>query len=236
MSNDLGNAGFGQKVFPIPHLNAGLTYVGTYEINGKSAQDWLNDFIAGSFFLYAQMDDFVKALTRLLNSEMREIEFKKATIIHVCGYQTHNSKSYIQHWHISNVTLDLPGEYSDPRTEFDFYTDFDTFKNAEHRELIISNTKIRSNRQYFINGFTSGRYAANYVIGVLETTLSAIWNMGQFRFRAPANIFETANVLRLYYTIIIELFKISEYNAMYIGGEIQTYLLPMPPNIDLESI
>lgn len=74
LSNNEGNAGFGQKVFPIPHLNASLAFSGVYSINGKSVDRWMNEFITNSFFTSETIEEFTKELAERINREMLDFE------------------------------------------------------------------------------------------------------------------------------------------------------------------
>jgi hypothetical protein len=235
LSNDSGNAGFGQKVFPIPHLNAGLAYSGSYNINGRTVDKWMTDFIIGSYHLYDTIESFTSGLSNSLTSEMREQELNICTIIHIAGFQQVDSNSHIEHWHISNTGLFPDGSYDTPSKEFKYHNDFNSWLKKEHREHIIQNETDYMYRQYYINGLSSGRISANQVIHVLEHTLIDIWSRHDNKFRKPENLFETSNIIKMYFGVVIELFKMSDYNALYIGGEIQTHLIPIPQNLDLNN-
>ena len=235
LSNDHGNAGFGQKVFPIPHLNAGLAYSGSYNINGSTVDKWVTEFITGSFHLYDTIEKFTSGLCESLTKEMLEHELELCTIIHISGFQQIDSMSHIEHWHISNTGLLPNGSYDEASKEFKFHCDFNTRLNKQHREHIIQNQSDFVYRQYFINGLSSGRISANQLIHVLELTLNDIWSKGDNKFRKPENIFETGNVIKLYFEVVIQLFKMSDYNALYIGGDVQTHLIPVPQNLDLNN-
>ena len=69
LSNKKGNAGFGQKVFPISFLKAGVTYSGLYEIGGQDIDDWLNQFIRNESFITNSIELFVENLCNQLNLE-----------------------------------------------------------------------------------------------------------------------------------------------------------------------
>lgn len=235
LSNDQGNAGFGQKVFPIPHLNSGLAYSGSYNINGSTVDKWITEFISGSFHLFETIENFAFGLRDSLTREMREHELEFCTIIHIAGFQQMDSMSHIEHWHISNTGLFPDGSYDKPSKEFKCQCDFNTRLNQQHREYIIQNQSDYIYRQYFINGLSSGRISANQLIHVLELTLNDIWSKSGNNFRKPENIFETGNIIKLYFEIVKQLFKMSDYNALYIGGDVQTHLIPAPQNLDLNS-
>ncbi len=238
LSTRSSNAGFGQKVFPIPHLNSALAYTGSYSIGGKDAFDYLNEFIINSSLYTPNLEDFVNQLSGRLTSDFRDFELKHPTIIHLAGYQRIDFKSYLQHWHISNTGLNsLTGQYDVMFDEFHIGEDFNSQRRSNDRKLIKEVfPKHALNNKFFINGFAPGRIAARGIIAQMEQLLFQVWQTSDWKFRPPSNIFEVANILRLNLNYVCELFKVSDYPALYVGGEIQTYLIPAPADLDLSDI
>ena len=227
-----GNAGFGQKVFAIPHLNAGLAYSGSYTIDGDSVDKWVTSFITGSYHTTTTIEEFGTQLRQELNGQMREYEFNHVTIIHICGYQVENHNSYLQHWHLSNSGLNKEtGLYDPTKQEFHLLNDFNTQTNQVQNDFLSALHENSQNHQFFINGFPEGRIAANYIKQTLGQVFNHIWNQATWHFNPPSNLFETANVLKTYYTVVKELFKMSDHAALYVGGETQTHLIPAPQNL-----
>src|SRR5438045_839472 len=98
LTSSLGNAGFGQKIFPIAHLNGSLAYSGAYSVNGKSVDSYINDFIVRSAFTVRSFKEFVNDLTNSLSSEMRPEEIGEPTIIHIAGYEEDEQfRNHVQH-------------------------------------------------------------------------------------------------------------------------------------------
>ncbi len=233
LTDDNGNTGFGQKVFPIPHLNAGLAHSGCYRINGQRIDDWMNEFINGSAFVTNTLQEFTHQLCETLNKVMRDDEISVISIIHICGYPTTDYQSDLEHWHISNCTLDPKnGNYLGPNPEFHFECDFNSRDNKDHRNDLINLDNDSLGNIYYINGFPPGRISANFLRMEVEKALAAIWRQPDWGFRKPQNLFETSQVLELNFHIISELFKMSSYKALYIGGKTQTHLIPVPQNIN----
>ena len=231
LSEPNSNAGFGQKIFPIPHLNSGLAYSGSYTIGGKSADWWIIDFITRSVYLTDTLGEFTQLLCIGLTAEMRDYEIKAATIIHLAGFKKELYESHIEHWHISNTGLNQNGIYDTSHTEFHHENDFSSFRNGIQREMLIKFYKDAFERQLYINGFSPGRVTALIIIKEIEKLMNWVWGNSEWKFRKPASLFETANLLKLNLAYVCELFKMSDYNALYIGGEIQTHLIPAPQDL-----
>jgi hypothetical protein len=232
LSTNAGNAGFGQKVFPIPHLNAALAYSGAYGINNESIDIWMTNFISGSVFTNQTINEFVTDLTATLTAEMSQNEFGQGNIIHIAGYQKTDNFNHLEHWHIANMGLQQDGDYSIPANNFHNGNDFNSRKVQSNREFLIQLDEDPINHQFYINGFPPGRISALRLKHSIDNTLNQIWNHPEWMFRKPVNLFESASIVKLYYTFIAELFKISDHAALYIGGETQTYLIPAPQNLN----
>lgn len=236
LSNDRGNAGFGQKLFPIPNFNACIAYTGAYSINNQELDQVLNEFVIGACHVYSSIYEIVEALTSLLNTTMNEIEFDIQTIIHVAGYQNQGDVCSVEHWHISNTGLNDDGTYQPTRGEFIFHNDFDSYNNPHHRNLIIQMENRSQIYQFFINGYPPGRISIRIIMESINESIQRILSNANWNFRAPRNLFEFASQIKLSFYVVCELFKMSDYNALYVGGEIQTYLLPKPQNLDLTPL
>jgi len=231
LTNNTGNAGFGQKVFPIPHLNSSLAYSGIYTINGQEVDNWINGFISGSFFTVGSIEEFTSQLTDRLNNEMRDHELSEITIIHIAGYSNIENNSHAEHWHISNTGLLEDGSYSQAEANFHYSNDFNSRLNINQRALLTQFDNNPLNHQYYINGFPPGRISSVVIKRTIDNALNYIWEQPNWQFNRPNNIFEFANIVRLYFDFVIRLFLMSNYNALYIGGEIQTHLIPVPQDL-----
>lgn len=228
-----GNSGFGQKVFPIPFLNAALTYTGLYEIQGIDLDVLMTEYIANEVFITTTIEEFVSILTTRLNADFRGLPNDSA-IIHVCGYSRIEYQSFLEHWHISNVNLDTTtGNYTN-RGYFDFANDFNTNTNITDRESLQIMDDHPDKHRFYINGFPPARISMLAIKRDLERVLNQISNQENWSFRPPKNIFESANKLKQYYKLIEEMFKMSDYEALFVGGETQTYLIPAPPDLNKE--
>ncbi|MFN8306158.1 MAG: hypothetical protein U0T79_05255 [Ferruginibacter sp.] len=232
LSTNAGNAGFGQKVFSIQYLNAGLSYSGSYKIDGLPADEWLTQFITGAVFLHSTIGDFVNALSERLTAQMRDDEFSAGTIIHIAGYHKVENESYLEHWHISNMRLQGDGYYTKPENNFHHSNDFNSRTNEEHRKILIALDRSSTDHQFYINGFPPGRISAVHLKFTIDQALNQIWDTPGWNFRKPTNQFESNTIVKLYFHLIAELFKISDHNALYIGGDTQTLLIPTPQDLN----
>lgn len=59
----------------------------------------------------------------------------------------------------------------------------------------------------------------------------AVWNNPEWKFRGPRSLAETKLIVELYLQIVTMLFRMSDYPAPYIGGPVQTCVVPQPENI-----
>ncbi|MFN9109692.1 MAG: hypothetical protein ACK5XN_06445 [Bacteroidota bacterium] len=225
-----GNSGFGQKVFPVPYLNAGVAYSGLYEIGGQDIDDWMNEFINDESFIKGSIEDFVQNLTKRLNADFKG-SLTDMAIIHICGYSKYNFVTHCEHWHISNSSLDKKtGNYS--RNErFEYHIDFNSRTSKENLHLLKSFDIHPNNNQFFINGFPPARISFMAIKKQLEDIIVQITNREKWSFRPPKNLFETSNYIKIYFSIIGELFKMSDHEALFVGGETQTYLIPAPSDL-----
>lgn len=148
LTTDTGNYGFGQKIFPIPHLNASLAYSGSYYINGNIIDQWMNEFITGSYFTAESISEFTEQLTARMSTEMREEELSKISIVHIAGYHQYDNNSHAEHWHISNTGLKPDGSYSPAQDEFHFSNDFNTRTVIDHRQILRSFDANPLNHQF----------------------------------------------------------------------------------------
>lgn len=231
LSTSKGNAGFGQKVFPVPNLNSALSYSGSYSVNGETIDKWMNNFILSTYAYSKSIEEFTENLSRKLTSEMRDYEIAQPTIIHIAGYSKGELFSHVEFWHISNTGLQDDGEYSVGKSEFNFENDFNSLKNPKDEENLAGFDKHPLLNQWFINGFPPGRITHQYLKQKLDPFLAEIWKIDGWKFREPRNIFESAEIIKTYFQLLIKLFVMSDYPAMYIGGEIQTHLIPAPPDL-----
>lgn len=231
LTTDSGNTGFGQKIFPIPHLNSSLAYSGTYYIDGRQVDEWMNEFVTGTFFTAKTIEEFTRQLTERMSREMRPNEIDAVSIVHVAGFQKFDNQSYLEHWPISNTGLQGDGNYSKPGTGFSCLNDFNSRTKKEHRDFLIRMDETSFNHVMYINGIPEGRMSYMHIKNEMDKVLNDIWNKKGWNFRPPENLFESASIVKLQFDFVSQRFKLSHHNALYIGGEIQTNLIPVPQDL-----
>jgi hypothetical protein len=231
LTTDFENTGFGQKIFSIPHLNASLSYSGTYYIDGRQLDEWMSDFVMGAFFTAVTIEEFTQQLAERMTREMRPNEINAVSIVHIAGFHQHNNQSHLEHWHISNAGLQRDGNYSSPRTDFGYSNDFNSRTKKEHRDFLIKMDESSIYSAMYINGFPEGRISYMHIKTEMDKILNGIWSESGWKFRPPKNLFESASIVKMLFEFVAHLFKLSNNKALYVGGEIQTNLIHAPQNL-----
>jgi hypothetical protein len=192
----------------------------------------MSEFIAGSFFINSTISEFVTSLSDELSRVMRDDDFDQGNIIHVAGYSQSDGTSSLEHWHISNMGLQPDGLYSPPVRRFHYSNDFNSKTVQRDREILIMLDQDSINNQFYINGYPPGRISAMTLKSILERVFLDIWSNQNWLFKKPSNLFESSSIVKICYYLVAELFKMSDHNALFIGGETQTYLIAVPQNLD----
>jgi hypothetical protein len=228
---DVGEA---KKIFEIDFLNAGLTIAGIYGV-GKIPMDvWMPNFIQQqSKIPKLDLRTFSNNLKDALQSIMTKKQKLIGSIIHIAGYVEENGTSHPEFWFIRNIhKIDLQtGEYKDIDENFEISEDFWTrdYKNESLKDVFQNPRSFT--HQIYVNGFPPGRIGFNVIKKELDRFYQGIWNFPEWKFREPKTIQETELLVRNYMQVINTLFVLSDYQAKYIGGPTQTYLIKQPENI-----
>lgn len=228
------DAGTGQKTYPVTYLNAGLTVAGNYSVSGTHMNIWMNSFVDQQKTIADNtIKKFGNALKDELQHKMQSDEKANGCIIHLAGYAEDNGKSYPEFYLISNVHKinPLTGEYEDIDENFGISEDF--WNRDCPRQDMMSKFKNENVFVYqrYINGFPSGRISYNIVTKKLDEFLEKVWAVQGWQFRQPRSLDDVERLVKLYMQVISDLFILSDYNARYIGGGIQTHKIPQPANI-----
>jgi len=225
------NAGVGQKTFDISFLNAGLTIAGAYSVNGVPMDRWMNDFI----HLQSQRNgialfDFSRSLRDELEVQMTHTEKISGSMAHIAGYVDNAGVSHPEFWFVRNVHQIDPqtGAYGNITDNFAISEDF-WARDCPRNNLMQA---FRQGAyQVYVNGFAPGRISYVILQSSLNQFFSAIWNQPAWQFRPPQSVQETEILVKSYLNIVTTLFQLSDYEAQYIGGGIQTHCIPSPPNV-----
>lgn len=228
------NAGEAKKTFEITFLNAGLTVAGSYGVGNSSMNGWMPNFIQRqSQITNLDLKSFSHNLKDSLQAEMTESQKNSGSIIHIAGYVEEGGFSHPEFWFVRNVHKMDPktGEYIEIDQNFEISEDF---WNRDYKNPNLKNVFQNPNyfaHQIYANGFTPGRIGFNVVKKELDQFYLGIWRVRDWKFRAPNSIEETELLVKNYMQVIDTLFVLSEYNAQYIGGKTQTYIIKQPDNI-----
>jgi len=229
------SAGESQKTFVIAHLNAGLTVAGSYTVGGVRMNHWMDNFVleqAGGGI--SSLSDFAHNLGNELEARMSPEEKANGSMVHIAGYVGQEGGSHPEFWFVRNVTGIDPytGEYTGTSPNFQVTEDFWTRDCPKNKLMEAFQTE---GHQIYINGFASGRIGFVVLQRMMNHFFYGIWNNPTWAFRPPRSIEETQELVKLNVQIIGTLFKLSDYPAPFIGGDIQTYAIPQPSNTVTES-
>ena len=228
-------AGESQKTFDINHLDAGLTVAGSYSVGGVRMNHWMSDFIQEQANTgVSSLSDFSHNLGKALEAQMSPDEKSNGSMVHIAGYVPGESKSHPEFWFVRNVTGIDPhtGEYTGTSPHFQVTEDFWTRDCPKHKLMEAFQAGAY---QIYVNGFASGRIGFVVLQRVMNHFFYGIWDNPNWAFRPPRSTEENKVLVELNVQIIGTLFKLSDYPAPFIGGDIQTYVIPQPPNIVTES-
>ncbi len=228
LTSGQGPAGKGQKTFPLPNLNAGLTLAGAYSVAGQAMSSWMSSFIQSQHNV-TSLAAFADALKTRLESEMLADEKDAGSMVHIAGYAEQGGMWHPEFYFVRNVyRMDsATGEYADIRHQFQVSEDFWSrdCPNASPNAM----TAFQSGAyQIYINGFTSGRIGYMILQQRMNVFFREIWNNPQWRFRGPQSLSETALLVKLYMKTIETLFRVSDYSGPPIGGRCQIHKIRQP--------
>lgn len=227
LSNGTGACGTGTKVFEIPSLAAGVAFAGRFTVNGIRVDSWLPDLISKYSQVTAPtISGFAETLRSQLESQMTAHEKSDRSIAHIAGYanaQGHHPEFYsVRNFADQNAN----GEYMPAEPTFSVREDFwsGNFRDPLTRAGLTGG----SIQLVYINGFPAGRIGYLGLSSHLREFLEAVWKEPNWHFRPPKTLQEYADLVTLQFGVIGTLFKISDYPAPYIGGEVRTVLLEPP--------
>ena len=199
-------------------------------------ESWMPEFIE----MHASsgqpsLQDFAYRLRDSLAEQMLHEERSSGSLIHIAGFTWSGEQVHPEFWFVRNVgSIDQStGEYSEPSSDFlvseDFWSrDWPTHNRAKAFK--------ENGYQVYVNGFASGRIGFVLLHQVIDQGFRAIWaNPGgwpHWKFRPPQSLQETEAFVRLTVQALCTLFLLSDFEALYIGGEVQTYSIAWPsPNL-----
>jgi len=227
------NAGQGQKTFEVQFLNAGLTVAGTFSVGGQTMDSWMKAFIHSQADVTdLTLSKFARRLANELQSRMLPDEKDGGSMVHIAGYVEEGGVYHPEFWFVRNVhAIDRrTGEYGSITHDFNVTEDFWT-RDCPKANLMKRFQESAHTYHIYVNGFAPGRISYFILQHVMNQFLSEIWSNPDWKFRPPRSLDESETLVKLYMQVVTTLFLLSDYSAQFIGGGIQTYTIPQPPNI-----
>ena len=170
------------------------------------------------------LENFAEYLRNLLEINMLPSEKQKGCMVHIAGYVGEGMEYHPEFWFVRNyLGIDNnTGEYTGIAERFEKSEDFWTkFSNIQELTQWFQN-----GYQVFGNGYVAGRIGFFILLPKMAEFLDVIWGNPNRKFRPPETIEETELLVKLYFQVISTLFAISDYSAPFIGGDIQTCVIP----------
>jgi len=196
---------------------------------------WMNNFIqeqanAG----ISSLSEFASNLGNELERQMSPNEKARGSMVHIAGYVEEDGKFHPEFWFVRNLTDIDPdtGEYTGTASHFQVTEDFWT-RDCPRNKLMEAFQG--GAYQIYVNGFAPGRIGFVALQRVMNHFFYGVWSNRNWAFRPPRSIEENKLLIELNIQVIGTLFKLSDYPAPFIGGDIQTYVIPQPPNTVIES-
>lgn len=222
------------KVFEAKRRHASVAIAGSNSVAGVTMGDWMtariSEYEANASITLATFADSIR---QSLDYHMTLDEKRDGSIIHIAGYAHDRSGWHPEVYILSNILdLDADGDYLPPMERFrpleeEFWTK--RCATTEGREAFEAGLLTT-----YVNGFAPGRMAYFGLQREMAQLFRSIWNHQGWKFRPPQNLRELAVYVRLYLTIVSDLFEMSDYPGRIIGGQAQTILIPPPPPHALE--
>ncbi|MCL5959748.1 MAG: hypothetical protein M1358_10635 [Chloroflexi bacterium] len=228
--DDGSSAGTSDKIFAIPHLNAGLSVAGSYEVRGVRMESWMPHFIgSGGGSSARTLREFAEQLGAELETEMLPEEKKLHNLVHIAGYVQEEGGCHPEFWFVRNVQgMDDKGKYVNATDNFQTSEDFWTrdYSRDNCEELFRG-----GNGWLYVNGFPPGRIVFVELQKRLSQVFSEIWSNPDWEFRPPEDFGEAALLRSLYLAIVGVLCALSGYGPYVIGGDIQDLRIPAPLDV-----
>jgi hypothetical protein len=222
----------GRKTFELPHLRAGLSVAGCYTVGETPMDEWMPRFIAREeTYETKSLAGFVDCLRKSLDCEMRRDQKEQATFIHIAGYACANGVFHPEVYPMSNAG-DIDGQTGDYIGITDTFTANEAFwaRDCRHttNQTGFPEASFGHSWQFYADGFPHARIAYMEVLNSLNPYFTKLWSGTQLSYHPPKTIHESVIFVRMLMSIMIDLFKISDYPTLYVGGETQLIGIPFP--------
>ena len=220
------HVGTGQKVFPIRSLNGALSLAGTRSVHGEHSRLDVRLHPGYAATDSPSLGGFAEHLRARLAGEMTDDEKQRGILIHIAGYVTDGGhRTHPAMFFVRNVGMDpSTGDYV-PGASVDLSEDFWA---RDYQKAEVKAAFGAGGYQRYFNGFPAGRITLLAVAELLQALFNDIRNQPRWQFRPPRNLGELAAFVELEIRAVAALFLSSDYSAPFIGGQIQTDLIPPP--------
>lgn len=222
-----GEAIPGKKVFDLEFGNAALAFAGTYSVGSEWMDSWMPECIhTYSAMVNPTVKGFSHYLKARLEAELNDDQREQPMLFHIAGYENgrdgiHPVLYFVRNSHSLNR---LTGNYIDIRPFFAISEDFWT------RDYPPTKDSKGSRQQLYFNGTPDGRIAFVRFGQMFFNYLDEVWRQPQWKFRPPRSLDEYASIVDLEIRTLGSLYRMSDYEAPYIGGEVQIIKILPPIN------
>ena len=221
-----GPADIGRKVFDLPSLRAGVSVAGSYSVSGITMDMWMPGMITNyGLSPSPSLSGFADSLRGRLERDMTPTEKGGGCLVHIAGFVHDSAGQHPEFYFVRNITGIDPhnGSYLGMGSSFTVSEDFwtrDYVKPSDRAALTVG-----PGYALYINGFPSGRIAYFGLMPLLRKFFEDVWSTANWQFRPPKTLDEVAILLELHISVVVAMFKISDYSAPFIGGPVQTLLI-----------
>ncbi len=206
-------SGEGNKVFPIPKLQAAMCIAGSYSIGNEKIRTWIPKFIKEKANEYATPKEFAKLLSDTAVKTMSNEEKESLLIAQIGAYQNGQPEM----WVVSNA--DATGDGYTQR-DFDFGEDFQRRDRKAHNTDELFESKGLNYFMYF-QAREVGRLTLGFARQAVDDSLKKLWEGNESKFRPPNSLDDQEEVVRSYLDLVRTMFIVSDY-PNFIGGGTQT--------------
>jgi hypothetical protein len=218
----------GPKLFDVNIDGGVLALAGSYRVGRQLVDTWIPEVIkAYRGTTNPTLGGFARFLATRLGDEVTDKQREGGHLIQISGYGQSDGTIHPEMWFVRNIAhIDqATGEYVGRLPDFAVSEDF---WQRDYLQKATQMAVARGDYQRYFNGFSPGRIAFNGVTHMLHGLFRQIWEQPGWKFRAPSSLDELASFVKLYMETTCTLFRSSDYDAPYIGGDVQIKTITPP--------
>jgi hypothetical protein len=219
----------GKKVFRLEFSEGAVALAGTYRAWEESMDTWMPSCISD----YASTESptqegFANYLIGRLKTDLTTPERKMATMFQIVGYVSdddgvHPGLHFVRNWSTINPST---GAYEGIQPTFHVSEDF--WNRDYPNDRAAGQLRLGWYRSYF-NGTPDGRIAFYEFMQRFERFLGEVWSQQPtWKFRPPQSLDEFTSIVELQIRTVGTLYRMSDYDAPFIGGDPQIETIPPP--------